>query len=224
MLGFATAKHVVELGRNAFFSAQEPDLPDRRSMLLRGDDMAPQFGYVGARYPSTRILLMGTNPGNGGNNDRRIAEDERMMPSVRRFAESPTEENFVAAARACKSEVERWRIWKVHCAEVIGAGKLTLDEIAYSNCLPWRTASKSAFSDDVARKAAELYARPLIEELQPCLIVAMGKKRVAPILRMTGLSLPTLIVWNCSQAPTKAAIRERAQAAAQILEFRRRRV
>jgi hypothetical protein len=219
MLGFAAAKRVVELGRHAFFPEQKPDLPFGRSALLQGDDLAPQFVYVGAQYSSTRILLIGINPGNGPRNDIRTPDDARMMPAILRFAQNPTEQNFVEASRAYMSECQRWPVWKRHCAEVIGAGKLSFDEIAYSNCLPWRTASKSGFSDDVARKAAELYVRPLIEELNPILIVAMGKKCVPPILHMTGLSLPKLIIWNRSQAPTEAARCERGYAAAQILDF-----
>ena len=219
MLGFVAARRVVELGRRAFFSVQDPDLPLGRSALLQGDDLLPQFGYVGTRYSSARILLLGINPGNGKSNEFRTPEDARMMPAILRFAQSPTEENFAAAARAYMRECQRWPVWRNHCAEVIGAGKLSLDEIAYSNCLPWRTASQSGFSDDTARKAAELYVRPLVEELNPRVIVAMGKQRVAPILHMTGLLLPPVIIWNRSQAPTEAARRERANAAARILEL-----
>jgi hypothetical protein len=142
-----------------------------------------------------------------------------MMPAIHRFAQSPTEQNYAQATRAYLSECQKWHVWKRHCAEVIGAGKLSFEQIAYSNCLPWRTASESDFSHDVARKTAELYVRPHIEELNPCLIVAMGKTRVPSILEMTGLSLPKVIIWNRSQAPTEAAKRERANAAKEILEF-----
>src|SRR5690242_18942419 len=93
MLGFAAAKRVVELGRSAFFPEQEPNLPNRRSTLLRGDDMASQFGHGGAQFPSTRMLLTGLHPGNGGNNDSRIPADRRMMPSVLSFAQSTTEDH-----------------------------------------------------------------------------------------------------------------------------------
>jgi hypothetical protein len=61
------------------------------------------------------------------------------------------------------------------------------DEIAYSNCLPWRTASESGFEDCVARSAVELYVQPLIEELKPAAIVAMGK-RAASILALAEYS------------------------------------
>jgi hypothetical protein len=219
MLGFLAAKQVVEIGRSAFFLEKEPDLPLGRSALLSGDDRTPQFGFVGAQYHSTRILLLGINPGNAPRNDIRTPEDARMMPAILRFAQNPSEQNFTDAMRAYMSECQKWPVWKRHCAEVIGAGKISFEQIAYSNCLPWRTASESKFSEFVAKKTAELYVRPLIEELKPSLIVAMGKKRVAPILEMTGLSLPKLIIWNRSQALTEPVRWERANAAKEILEF-----
>jgi hypothetical protein len=139
-----------------------------------------------------------------------------MMPALHRFAHNPTEQNYAQATLAYMSECQMWQVWKRHCAEVIGAGSLSFEQIAYSNCLPWRTASKSRFSDDVARKTAELYVRPLIDDLNPGLIMAMGK-RVKLILEMTGLSLPRIIVWNRSQAATVSARRDRGNAAREIV-------
>ncbi|WP_294537569.1 hypothetical protein [uncultured Rhodoblastus sp.] len=219
MLGFLAAKQVVEMGRSAFFPDHESDLPLGRSALLSRDDLTPQFGYVGAQYSSTNILLLGINPGNGPRNDFRTPADERMMPELLRFAQNPTELNYVQATRAYMSECRSWPVWQRHCAEVLGSGKLSFEQIGYSNCLPWRTASESSFSENVARKAAEFYVRPLIEELNPCLIVAMGKARVLSILEMTGLSLPKIIVWNRSRAATDSVKRERVNAAKEIFAF-----
>ena len=218
MLGFAAAKRVVALGRSAFFPDDEPDFPIGRSTIVHGDDLAPQFGYVGRLYSTTRVLLLGINPGNGPDHNRSPG-DARLMPAILRFAQFPNENNYVLATRAYMTECQKWSVWKRHCAEVIGAGKLSLDEIAYSNCLPWRTASKSAFSDEVARKAAVLYVGPLLEELAPLLIVALGKTRVGPILRMSNFALPRVIVWNRAQAATKSVLRERAEAAQEVLEM-----
>lgn len=153
------------MGRSAFFPDHEFDVPLGRSALLRRDDLTPQFGYVGAQYSSTNVLLLGINPGNGPRNDFRTPADERMMPAILRFAQNPTESTYAQATLAYMNECRSWPVWKHHCAEVIGAGKLSFDKIAYSNSLPWRTASKSSFSDRVAKKTAERYVRPLIEEL-----------------------------------------------------------
>jgi organic radical activating enzyme len=107
-------------------------------------------------------------------------------------------------------------IWKRHCAEVIGAGKLSFEEIAYSNCLPWRTGSKSNFADEVADNALKFYALPLIQELTPRVIVAMGK-RAAAILETADREIPEVITWTRAQAATESVKRERVDSAARIL-------
>jgi len=214
-LGYHAARRALDLGRAAFFGGHEIDLPTDRSPLLRNDDLTPQFGYVGRLFQGTRVLLLGINPGNGPEREKRSGTDERMMPALIRFAENPTIEAFIAAQIAYQSERENWHIWKRHCKEVIGAGRLSLDEIAYSNCLPWRSESKSAFSDAVAQKAAVLYAYPLIEELRPSLIIAMGK-RVTQILHLVEGELPPVITWNRAQAATVAVLQDRAAAAGNI--------
>jgi hypothetical protein len=137
LIGFETARAVVKLGRTAFFPEDAQDLPQRMSPILGKDDLAPQFGYVGEQYArGAGVLLLGINPGNGPYNDRRTRNDERMMPAILQFAANPTEQNFAAASRAYKLECEMWPVWKQHCKQIIGAGKLQHDEIAYSNSLP----------------------------------------------------------------------------------------
>ena len=214
-LGYNTACNALALGRAAFFGGVDVDLPENRSPLLRRDDLTPQFGYVGARYAETRVLLLGINPGNGKQSELRSVTDERMMPALVRFAEAPSPGNFTDAQRAYKAECETWHVWQRHCNEVIGAGQLSLDQVAYSNCLPWRTSSGSAFSVTVAENAAKLYAGPLIDELRPSLIIAIGK-RSATILSLSGGQLPYVITWNRAQAATQAVLAERAKAAAEV--------
>jgi hypothetical protein len=217
-LGFRTATSVLEAGRSAFFGGADVDLPTDRSALLRRDDLTPQFGYVGSRYRETRLLLLGINPGNGKQTEVRSATDERMMPALIRFASNPTSANFADAQAAYRAECETWHVWRRHCKQVIGAGRLSLDQVAYSNSLPWRTGSQSRFDDSVAERAAALYALPLIEELKPKLVVAMGK-RAAEILRAAGQALPPVIVWNRAQAATESVLRERINAAARVFEI-----
>jgi hypothetical protein len=132
MLGFESARRVIQLGRAGFFPLEKPDLPVGRSATISADDQIPQFGYVGRGYSTTRIILLGINPGNG-HNQMRSQADARMMPALYRFAENPTEANYAQATQAYLAECQTWPVWKRHCAEVIGAGKLALGEIAYSN-------------------------------------------------------------------------------------------
>jgi len=215
VLGFSTAKAILSLGRSSFF-LENDDLPQGRSELLQRDDLIPSFGFVGSNYDQTRVLLLGINPGNGPRDDRRTPGDERMMPALHAFAELPTIENFKSATEAYKAECWHWPIWKRHCAEVIGSGKLSLDEITYSNCLPWRTASKSGFSEIVAARAATLYVKPLLDELKPRLVVALGK-RAGAIVQTIETKPAQVLIWNRAQAATLQVRQERADTARKIL-------
>jgi len=218
--GYDTALSVLKKGRAAFFGGGDVDLPKNRPLKLK-DDLTPSFGYVGERYsPKTGVLILGINPGNGS--DVRSEADEQLYPALISFTENPSQKHFAEAQQAYKAACVTWPVWRRHCSEFIGAGKLELEEVAYSNCLPWRTESKSGFAPSVAEKAAKLYAYPLIEELQPKLIIALGK-RAEEILLLAGQKLPArLITWNRAQAATPAVLKERAKAAAEILDALRR--
>ncbi len=215
--GYKTAKAVLRLGREAFFGTATADLPTGRSTILQQDDLTPQFGYVGERYAKTRVLVLGINPGNGPFDDVRTPEDEMMMPAQRRFAAQPSPRIFEAATTEYKTQCQHWHVWTRHCAEIVGAGKLGLEDIAYSNRLPWRTASQSKFSDFVAEKTIQLYVLPLIEELKPKLIIALGK-RVSQILQMVPGPLPQVIIWNRARAATAAVRQQRAASAERIFQ------
>ena len=87
-----------------------------------------------------------------------------------------------------------------------------MEDIAFTNGLPWRTASQSAFSKGIARKAAQLYVAPIVRELQPKVIVAVGKK-AAEMLEYAGLLSESVVVWNRAQALRPSVIAEREAAA-----------
>jgi hypothetical protein len=216
LLGYEPALRVVESGRAAFFGSETADLPVALTELVAEDDRRPQFGYVGRNFERARVLVLGINPGNGPR-DKRNRGDQIALPALAPFLDERTEATFCIARDAYQQVCVGWPIWRRHCNEVIGAGRLSLEEVAYSNCLPWRTASNASFADTVAERAAQLYVQPLLEDLRPQVIVALGK-RAAHILALGGLLSNDVIVWNRAQAATRAVLRERAEAAARLFE------
>jgi hypothetical protein len=151
LLGFEPARRVIQLGRGAFFTRADKNVPIRDVEQLRRDDLVPQLGFVGADYSATRVLLVGINPGNGGNNR---GDDAIMMPVPRRLAEHPTEETFRAASVAYQAGFQGWAPNRLHSRQLFGPGRLAYDEVAYVCALPWRTQTEPPFSADVVRKAA----------------------------------------------------------------------
>ena len=218
-LGYLAAKRALEVGRVGFFPSPLFDLPVRTSTILAGDDLIPQFGYVGTNYQPLRVLLLGINPGNGPEKAKaRSAGDVQMMPAHHRFVEVRSARAFLDAQNAYKSVCQSWAVWGHHCAELLANNHLSIEQIAYSNCLPWRTASQSAFDDSIAARAAELYAIPLIEELKPKIIVAVGKK-AAKILGYAAITLPPTVVWNRARSLTESVAKERQAAATHFREL-----
>jgi hypothetical protein len=213
-IGFASARRVVEAGRGSFFSSPEEDLPANRSPEVAANDVVPQFGFVGAQFRQHGVLLLGINPGNGP--DKNITPaDAKMMPALKAFAASPTDRAFSVAQSAYLQVCESWPVWDRHCLAILVALGLSANDIAYSNALPWRTASKSAFGPFTSERAATLYAGPLVQELSPRVVVAVGKKAEA-ILHLARVELPRVIVWNRAQALTQTVAAARAAAVAEL--------
>lgn len=210
-LGFQAAVRVVELGRSAFFKDASEDIPAAESPQVTEDDLLPQFGYVGTNYEGRRILLLGINPGNGPRHARNSGE-EIAMPPLNEFVAKRSPESFIAAQRAYRQVCQGWAVWGRQCDALLTAGGLNMEDIAFTNALPWRTASKSAFSESIARKAAQLYAGPIVHELNPAIIVAVGKK-AAKILEYAGLLSESVVVWNRAQALRPEVVAEREAAA-----------
>ena len=215
LLGYRAARRTIELGRAAFFSGLEVDIPVSETDLIHSDDRLPQFGYVGSNYLAKRILFLGINPGNGPRENRNVG-DGFQMPMLKRFASEPTEENFLRAQKAHHDACETWFIWGRECNELLTRGRLHMDDIAFSNALPWRTKSEAGFARSVERLAAEHYVRPLLDELQPRIVVAVGKK-VERMLNDAGPCTAAVVVWNRARALSQA-LREDRHRAGELLQ------
>lgn len=212
-LGFEAARRAVELGRHAFFASATEDIPNSASPQIAADDLLPQFGYVGTRYIESRVLLLGINPGNGPKPRRERSQgDQIAIPALQEFVEKRTPETFLAAQCAYRRVCQGWAIWGRQCDELLRAGGLEMEDVAFTNALPWRTASQSAFSPAIARRAGLNYAGPVVRELKPRLIVAVGKK-AATILAYAGMLSDAVVVWNRAQAMQPSVIAERKAAA-----------
>jgi hypothetical protein len=212
--GFEAALRVIDAGRAAFFGSSDADLPVAYTPEVERDDRLPQFGFVGQQYNKSRLLIIAINPGNGPR-DKRDRGDETSLPALERFVQDRTHASFAFALQAYREVCPGWSIWRHHGLPVIKAAGLSLDDVAYANCLPWRTRSESGFTDPAARRSAELYLMPLLSDLAPRVVVALGKK-AAQILDLVPSLSAEVVVWNRARAPTAGVLAERAAAASRL--------
>lgn len=215
--GFLAASKAAAIGRGAFFSHPDEDLPVAESDEVAADDLLPQFGYVGSQYNKRRILLLGINPGNGPRRTR-SSGDEAAMPALRDFIAKRTPESFVSAQKAYRSVCEGWAVWGRQCNELLAAGDIGMEEVAFTNALPWRTATGSGFSKGIARAAARLYVGPVVKELAPRIVIAVGKKS-GEMLDYAGYLTESVVVWNRAQALRPQVIADRQAAAAKFAKL-----
>jgi len=140
------------------------------------DTAAP--GWVGSRW-SGGTLLVGINPGGGGDQYRRNPTDDELYSLLRAFRDALTEparkEALEHASRAWQRIQQGHNIWRI-IAPILEATGETPDEIAFMNILPFRTRMDRAAPASTLRQAWAQSAEPQIRALQPRRIIALGAK------------------------------------------------
>ena len=137
-LGYRSACDLLRIGFDRMFTGCEQARPQPSSLATDEDNQTPQFGLVGPRYAEMRVIVLGVNPGvvkRGTVKER----DQRSLEALRRFRDEPTPTNFSAAQAANRIALESWRDESRHWKHLLQEASLTFDDIAFSNCLPWRT-------------------------------------------------------------------------------------
>lgn len=226
-LGYRAAREVVSIGYEAMFKGYEKLIPHASDLASDEDNRTPQFGFVGPRYAETRVLVLGLNPGLV-KRDKVGKRDQWSLEALRRFRDEPTPSNFLAAQAANRVALEGWRDEYLHWELLLAGTSLTFDDIAFSNGLPWRTAT-NALSSQLQLRAAACYAWPLVRELDPRLVICFGcnaaqvfeprRRRVRhpkDVRHQPTQPLPPHVVWRRSRESVAEIERKNASAVAQI--------
>lgn len=142
------------------------------------DANTPAPGWVGQSW-SEGTLLVGINPGGGGDNYRRNIADDELYLALREFREAGSPRDQSEALRRMSESWMRIQqghnIWRIirPILEATGEG---VDEIAFMNILPFRTRMDKPAPAAAMRNAWNKAARPQIAALRPRRIIALGKK------------------------------------------------
>ena len=168
----------------------------RRSDIFSGDALTPITavedantaapGWVGDDWRQG-TLLIGINPGGGGDNYRRNATDDQLYRLLREFRDA--EGANLASAFSELSTV--WRsVQRTHnisrvISAVLEATGETDREVGFINVVPFRTRMDKLPSRVEVARAWALAAKPQIEALKPKRIICLGKKAWDVLSRFT---------------------------------------
>ena len=201
------AHQLVQIDRSVFFGIQDRTKWLPKYQLDNAKVMCPPF--VGKNYSKGGLLLLGINPGGGGERAKNINEgDQKLYPIIKDFKKSKDEiyqkywSSFASAFREVKPT---WDIYPQHIEPVLNASEVTLDEICYLNVLQYRSRDDKypdSISDMnlVIKPSFENFVKPFIKLVAPSMVVCLGKQ-VDKYIKNYWATIPCKrLVWNRSRA------------------------
>ena len=164
--------NILRIDRAEVFCPANSQLPISEPQ----DAMLPQIGFIGENYRTGGDILIGINPGGGGDAHRRTAEDSLLLPMI---AALRTEEASFEAAKTAfgqyAANMRTWNLWRI-VEPVLDACGRNQSEVAYFNWCPFRTRMDAMPYAPAMRRCFEIYLAPLITKLEPGRVIALGKK------------------------------------------------
>lgn len=154
-------------------------------------------GWVGTAW-NQGTLLIGINPGGGGDAYRRNPDDDRLYTLLRSFRDAQIHEQEDAFARSSTAWINVQRshnIWRI-IDPILKATDESVDEVAFMNILPFRTRMDKAAPVAVLPAAWERSAKEQVKALAPRRIIALGKKAWDVLVRFDLPSGANLILFR----------------------------
>ena len=146
---------------------------------LQADAKVPFLGFCGPGYRVGGCALLAINPGGGGDAYKtRTPQDEELIPLIEAFVSASGDGvagKFRDMCQSYSAQVQTWNLWRILEPTIQACGS-TVDEICYLNCFPYRTATDALPHTRARRQAWESIVNPLLSELRPSKLIALGKK------------------------------------------------
>lgn len=152
---------------------------DQLPKYLEEDARLPFLGFVGPKYAVGGVILLAINPGGGGETyQARTAQDAQLLPLIEQFLNSsPTNvsQRFKAMSTDYANQIHTWNLRRILFPVIDACGK-ELDEIAYLNCFPYRTAGDKRPRSHALDSSWRQVVEPILGALRPSVAIALGKK------------------------------------------------
>jgi len=146
---------------------------------LQSDARVPILGFCGPRYVVGNPVLLAINPGGGGDDYReRHARDEELIPLIEAFvraSQSAQGAAFEKMSLAYMQHVQNWNLKNILEPTLDACGK-NIDEVCFLNLFPYRTRMNRRPSAKALNSAWIKVIAPLLSELRPMLLIALGRK------------------------------------------------
>lgn len=170
---FQAAAQVTRI--DLYGTDRDPQLP----MHLLADARVPFLGYCGPRYSVGNPVLLAINPG-GGLDDyiERHPADAELIPLIEAFIRAKgaaTPKAFESMCNVYMQHVQTWKLWNIVNPTLAACGK-KVDEVCYINLFPYRTRKNAIPRAKALAAAWSQIAAPLLKELRPRHLIALGKK------------------------------------------------
>lgn len=188
---------------------------------LQSDARVPFLGFCGLHYERGGVVVLAINPGGGGDAyTSRTPQDSKLIPLIEGFvAAAPASSSpaFDAMCRCYASQVQTWNLWRILQPTLEACGT-TVEHVCYLNIFPYRTAKDARPSSRALTNAWGKVVAPLLQTLEPSMLVALGKKaggiannfhRAPPPLYVVPRTIGDTYV-SADAERVLAAIRERA--------------
>jgi hypothetical protein len=139
-------------------------------MLRDVHDNVPQPGYVGKKYISKRVLLVGQNPGVG--NSASEARSQAYLQTLREIRDTPSLKVFSELQEILANLIPTWPVHGNYFP--LEQAGLKLDEIAHINLVRCRTCSNGKPTTGMISNCSVHFDK-WVKELNPKVVIFVGK-------------------------------------------------
>ncbi|MCZ8315585.1 hypothetical protein [Phreatobacter sp.] len=162
----------MRMDRTEIFGSHDSQLPASEPNHAK----IPQIGFVGRDFLPGGDVLLGINPGGGGDAYVRTPEDLRLLPIISTLrSETASPDLMETAFDQYAKNMQTWNLWRI-AKPVLDACGRNQSEVAYLNWCPFRTRNDAMPHAPSMRRCREAYLAPLLNKLAPGRVIALGKK------------------------------------------------
>ena len=184
-------KDVIDAFNQAANTTRADLFDDNRLMPITAtaDANTAACGWVGENWERGGDLMIGINPGGGGDGYRRNPTDDKLYGLIRAFRDAAPDQRDVTFSQMSSGWIDFQRshsIWRLVGALFDATGQTT-EHSAFVNVLPFRTRNDNPASIGTLLRSVDRVLMPQLDALAPKRIFALGLKTHKLLLRLGDL-------------------------------------